>query len=169
VLNECGGCGEREVEPDQLCFDDDNDGFPVEEDCDDSDGTRYPGATEYCDGRNNNCDDEVDEGCDYSGACTVAVPKQVDFGAIAWGEVVERRLTIQSCGDGLTVFFGMEGTAGFRVGGLDGPIELGTTDFDILFFGPEPGIYTGNLVIHSSDPERPFITVPLTVEQLSEE
>ncbi|MBM4393966.1 MAG: hypothetical protein FJ090_22800, partial [Deltaproteobacteria bacterium] len=30
-------------------------------DCDDTDGAEYPGATEYCDGDDDNCDGEVDE------------------------------------------------------------------------------------------------------------
>ena len=32
-------------------------------DCDDSDATVYPGAEEVCDGKDNNCDGVVDEGC----------------------------------------------------------------------------------------------------------
>jgi hypothetical protein len=32
-------------------------------DCDDTDGTRYPGAVEVCDGDDENCDGNTDEGC----------------------------------------------------------------------------------------------------------
>jgi large repetitive protein len=32
-------------------------------DCDDGDETVYPGAMEICDGKDNNCDGQVDEGC----------------------------------------------------------------------------------------------------------
>jgi hypothetical protein len=39
----------------------DDDGFPEDEDCDDLDGTAYPGADELCDGRDNDCDEEIDE------------------------------------------------------------------------------------------------------------
>jgi hypothetical protein len=41
--------------------DDDGDGVPASEDCDDLDGTAYPGAEERCDGRDNDCDGEIDE------------------------------------------------------------------------------------------------------------
>ena len=44
-------------------IDSDGDGFtPNEGDCDDSDDTVYPGAPELCDGKDNNCNGEVDEG-----------------------------------------------------------------------------------------------------------
>jgi hypothetical protein len=32
-------------------------------DCDDNDGAKYPGAPELCDGKDNNCDGQVDENC----------------------------------------------------------------------------------------------------------
>lgn len=54
--------------------DDDGDGFtdaacdPAGTDCADRDRTRYPGANESCEGRDNDCDGTVDESC--SGAIT---------------------------------------------------------------------------------------------------
>ncbi len=55
------------------CTDDDGDGHCTiqsgGDDCDDSDGTVYPGAPELCDGKDNNCDTVVDEGCG-GGGCT---------------------------------------------------------------------------------------------------
>jgi len=38
---------------------------PTGDDCDDSDANNYPGNTEVCDGNDNNCDTNVDEGLDY--------------------------------------------------------------------------------------------------------
>ncbi len=45
------------------------------DDCDDTCPTCYPGATEVCDGKNNDCDGYVDEGCnsDPDGYCTSAM------------------------------------------------------------------------------------------------
>jgi Putative metal-binding motif/FG-GAP-like repeat len=40
----------------------DGDGVPDDEDCNSSDGSVYPGAEEICDGVDNNCDGQVDEG-----------------------------------------------------------------------------------------------------------
>ena len=40
----------------------DGDGYTSDEDCDDSSELVNPGATEICDGQDNNCDDQIDEG-----------------------------------------------------------------------------------------------------------
>ncbi len=43
-------------------IDNDGDGIGSEEDCDDNDPITFPGASEICDGKDNNCDGTVDEG-----------------------------------------------------------------------------------------------------------
>ena len=45
-----------------VLMDGDGDGFYSDEDCDDSNATTYPDAPEICDGIDNNCNQEVDEG-----------------------------------------------------------------------------------------------------------
>ena len=41
--------------------DNDRDGYDDDEDCDDHDASVHPGATEYCDGEDNDCDGNVDD------------------------------------------------------------------------------------------------------------
>jgi len=73
--NYCGTCdmtclpgascsmGECVCPPGQLtCTDDDNDGSPASEDCDDNDPTRFPGAVEVCDGVDQSCSGFADDG-----------------------------------------------------------------------------------------------------------
>ncbi len=49
--------------------DDDNDLVADEEDCAPFDSDVYPGAVESCDGKDNDCDGEVDEGCECVPHC----------------------------------------------------------------------------------------------------
>ncbi len=71
LLATCGtfvsGCGPEETEKDSgqpvvIDVDADHDGVLQEYDCDDDDRFTYPGAPEICDGKDNDCDDQVDEG-----------------------------------------------------------------------------------------------------------
>jgi hypothetical protein len=70
------------------------DGYTGEDlatDCNDSDETIYPEATELCDELDNDCDDEVDEGSACSDGETLGVPSDVgdavlDFRCNEWDE-----------------------------------------------------------------------------------
>jgi large repetitive protein len=62
------GCAETnkpetgDIGDESVLTDGDADGYSSEEDCDDSDATINPGSDELCDGYDNNCDGQVDEG-----------------------------------------------------------------------------------------------------------
>ena len=47
---------------DELYADDDGDGYDITTDCDDTDASINPGATDICDGIDNDCDGDIDDG-----------------------------------------------------------------------------------------------------------
>jgi hypothetical protein len=71
--------------------DKDGDGYSTTEDCDDFNREINPGATEYCDGVDNDCDSDTDENCP---ACEngQTIPCGSDIG--------ECTLGVQNCTDG---------------------------------------------------------------------
>ncbi len=56
-------CGDKTADDDEEAafIDNDGDGYPGGQDCDDWSGVVYPGAPEVCDGVDNNCDGQIDE------------------------------------------------------------------------------------------------------------
>jgi hypothetical protein len=74
--NDCNGLVDDRPDCDgsSPCVDQDGDtygeGCPAGADCDDTDPDRFEGAPEACDGKDNDCDDEVDEDFDLGGDCT---------------------------------------------------------------------------------------------------
>jgi len=75
-----------------LAIDEDGDGYTVEQDCNDADPATSPAATELCDGIDNDCDGDIDEG--------VTTTWYVDSDGDGFGSMVE---TVESCApaDGL--------------------------------------------------------------------
>lgn len=56
-----GGDPAPDPDPDPSTIDNDGDGFTADVDCDDNDASVYPGAPEICDGKDNSCNDLVDD------------------------------------------------------------------------------------------------------------
>ena len=81
-----GGSGGECIDADGDSF---GDGCPAGPDCNDDDRDINPGAAEVCDGVDQNCDDEIDNGCEcdddgISGDCNFPT----DLGALAVGDQV---------------------------------------------------------------------------------
>jgi|GEM_PF-3248966 len=69
-------------------IDNDGDGSPAGVDCDDNDPDNYPGNTELCDGQDNNCNGQVDEGFAQSIAPTlICADTGTDFITVSWDTI----------------------------------------------------------------------------------
>ncbi len=64
------------------CQDSDHDGFLADVDCDDTDASIHPGATEICNAKDDNCNGTVDEGFGTGVACNVGIGACQRFGQI---------------------------------------------------------------------------------------
>ena len=62
LLIACRSDSEPEVAEKEYILDADGDGFNRDEDCNDSDASIFPSSDELCDGIDNDCDNEIDEG-----------------------------------------------------------------------------------------------------------
>jgi hypothetical protein len=133
-----------------ICEDLDGDGYYAENvncsigtDCDDLDNNTYPGALELCDGKDNDCDDVIDEGyCDDNNECTVDI---CDSNSTCINEPVPDG-TI--CDDGIPTTFDDTCQSGVCVG-IQVPGDACADPFEIT----GEGVYLGNTTSMTNDYE----------------
>jgi len=78
-------------------FDNDADGYTLNVDCNDNDTAVNPGATEVCDGQDNDCDSSVDEGCNNVDLYVTSVSAQ---GSASPGDTITVGATVNKSGSG---------------------------------------------------------------------
>jgi len=59
----------------------------TDDDCDETDADRHPGADEVCDGIDNNCSDEVDDGCEA--VCDLEITEDGWMQAQSWAYIID--------------------------------------------------------------------------------
>ncbi|ANM29074.1 hypothetical protein ABI59_04890 [Acidobacteria bacterium Mor1] len=134
------------------CTDADADGFFFEAgcgtslDCNDGDSGAFPGATEVCDGLDNDCDGVLDEGCDRTCDATQDGADTTISAAAATG-----RPELVWNGSGYGAVYVSGGRCRFVVIGSDGTVSgpetdlgPGTGDADLVWTGSEYGVVWDN-------------------------
>lgn len=92
-----------------VMVDDDGDGFDPDIDCDDQDAAIFPGAPEWCDGLDSDCDGQVD-----GDACLALAVRDLDVGDLV---VTELMIDPTACADGVAEWIEIYNAA-------DGPVDL---------------------------------------------
>jgi hypothetical protein len=123
---------------DRCCVDNDNDGYGQpgstrcaynEIDCNDNDQTVYVGAAELCDGKDNNCNGEMDEGC----------PPMALYNLDACSGT-----SLIDSADGFTTAFNFGQEAPWATGYLNQGLLLGNTGYTLLGYPSAPFTLNGS-------------------------
>ncbi len=111
-------------------IDNDNDGFFSDVDCDDNDPIIFPGNTEICDDKDNDCNGMVDDGIDVAEPILSCGSSTVNSTTVVWPEL-PGAVTYEICVNGLTVQSQSE------------------TSFTVMGLGPQETVEVGVLAFYS--------------------